>query len=57
VISQLFAIIRISCNIMYQRSYVILDVKCESQYPLVQATKSGAALKVVPTGRSISETR
>ena len=23
---------------MYQISYVILDVKCESQYPLVQAT-------------------
>jgi hypothetical protein len=27
---------------------VILDVKCETQYPSVQATKSGAALKVVP---------
>ena len=27
---------------------MILDVKCESQYPSVQATKSGAALKAVP---------
>jgi hypothetical protein len=27
---------------------VILDVKCETQYPSVQATKSGAALKAVP---------
>ena len=25
-----------------------MDVKCESQYPSVQATKSGAALKAVP---------
>ena len=25
-----------------------MDVKCESQYPTVQATKSGAALKAVP---------
>jgi hypothetical protein len=25
-----------------------LDVKCETQYPSVQATKSGAALKEVP---------
>jgi hypothetical protein len=59
VISHLFANIRISCKIIYQISYVILDVKCESQYPLVQATESGAALKAVPTrtGRSVSETR
>jgi hypothetical protein len=48
---------RISCNNIYQISCVILDVKCESQYPLVQATKSGAALKAVPTCRSVSETR
>jgi hypothetical protein len=27
---------------------VILDVKSKTQYPLVQATKSGAALKAVP---------
>jgi hypothetical protein len=27
---------------------MILDVKCGSQYPSVQATKSGAALKAVP---------
>ena len=27
---------------------MILDVKCETQYPSVQATKSGAALKAVP---------
>ena len=45
MISQLFANIRISCNIIHQISYVILDVKCESQCPLVQETKSGAALK------------
>ena len=57
VISQLFANTRISCKIIYQISYVILHVKCESQYPFVQATKSGAALKAVPTGRSVSETR
>ncbi len=25
-----------------------MDVKCETQYPSVQATKSGAALKAVP---------
>ena len=27
---------------------MILDVKYETQYPLVQATESGAALKAVP---------
>ena len=27
---------------------MILDVKCETQFPSVQATKSGAALKTVP---------
>jgi hypothetical protein len=26
----------------------MLDIKCESHYPSVQATKSGTALKVVP---------
>ena len=55
VMSLLFANIRISCNIIYQISYVILDVKCESQYPFVQAIKSGTALKAVPTGRRLGE--
>ena len=55
VMSLLFANIRISCNIMYQISYVILDVKCESQYPFVQAIKSGTALKAVLTGRRLGE--
>jgi hypothetical protein len=48
MISQPFTNIGISCDIIYQISYVILDVKYETQYPLVQATKSGAALKAVP---------
>jgi hypothetical protein len=49
VISQSFTNIGISCDIIYEISHVILDVKCESQYPSVQATvtKSGAALKAV----------
>jgi hypothetical protein len=38
-------------------SNMILDVKYDSQYPLVQATKSGTALKAVATGISVSETR
>ena len=55
VISQLFANIKISCNIIHQISYVILDVKCESQYPFVQAIKSGTALKAVQTGKRLGE--
>jgi hypothetical protein len=46
--SQPFTNIGISCDIIYWISHVILDVKCETQYPSVQATKSGAALKAVP---------
>jgi hypothetical protein len=40
--------IGISCDIIYRISHVILDVKCETHYPSVQAIKSGVALKAVP---------
>jgi hypothetical protein len=53
MISQSITNIRMACDIIYHISHVILDVKCESQYPSVQATvthlaDSGAALKAVP---------
>ena len=37
MILQSFTNIRISYDITYEVSHVILDVKCESQYPTVQA--------------------
>ncbi len=47
MISQSFTNNRISCDIICWISHVILDVKCESQYPSFQAYKSGAELKAV----------
>ena len=48
MISQSFSNVSISCYIIYLILHVILDINCESQYPSVQATISGAALKAVP---------
>jgi hypothetical protein len=45
MISQSFTNIGISCDIIKFLSHVILDVKCESQYPSVQAIVTNLALR------------
>jgi hypothetical protein len=44
MISQSLTNIGNSCDIIYYISHVILDVKCESQDPSVQATVTNLAL-------------
>jgi hypothetical protein len=44
MISQSLTNIGMSCDIIYDISHVILDVKCKSQHPSVQATVTNLAL-------------